>query len=480
MFSLVFTVGGRTPAAVCGPLAGLLLAAAVPVATAASDPWQVGRDLPATPAGGWVQACEYRPDAALDLAALVRLALCRNPDTRVSWRQMLAQAERVGAAKADRLPSVTLSAGYSSPFGDRERDEGDSTSAGASLDWLLYDFGARPASIRSSELTLSALRHSHDDSVQAVFAAAVDAYYQWFAADAALTAAREAETAAGETLRAADSRMRAGAATREDFLQAQTAQAQARLTTIQSEGDRESALGAVAVILALPASTPVTLLAPADAPAVDAAGTPPDWPALLARSQAQRPDLLAQSLRIDSARADHEAAAAAGRPSISFSARDSVDLDNNSESGEVGIDASWPLFTGFRTGYRTRAAAQQVEIEKANYEKLLQSASLELWQAWQSMRTAGATVTAADALVDSAQESLRAARARYGAGLGDLINVLNAQSTLADARRQQLRARYDWYRARIALARASGELGWSDLAPSGATDAGTAAGDIKP
>lgn len=448
-----------------GPVLGLLLVA--PFAEAAPDPWNVDKDLPATPAAAWVSgqdSCEAVTGQALDLATVVRTALCRNPATRISWLQAYAQAERVGAAKAAYLPTLDATAGQSRSFGDGGGR--NTTSAGLSLGWLIYDFGARASSIRSSELTLSALQLSHDDSLQAVLKSAVDAYYQWFTADASLVAAREAESAASETLRAAESRFQAGTGTREDILQAQTAQAQARLTVIQREGDRENAIGALAVVLGAPANTPLTLAAPANASPSAPDAALPDWNAMLERSSTLRPDLRAQQLRIDVAEANRDNTAAGGRPTISLSARDSYSYSDGSDgnSGSVGINLSVPLFSGFRTTYQTRAAEKQVEIERANYEKLKQSSSLELWQAWQGVRTAAATVTAADTVLASAQESLRAARARYQAGLGNLINVLNAQSTLANASQQQSRARYDWYRARITLARASGELGWADLA----------------
>ncbi len=433
---------------------------------AGPDPWRVARDLPTSPAAPLLQEGDSCVSASqsLDLAGVVRLALCRNPDTRISWLQAWAQAQRVGVAKAAYLPTLNATAGLSQNFGDGGNRE--SLSVGANLNWLLYDFGGRESSIRASELTLAALQSNHDGSLQTVFKNAVDAYYQWFSATAALKAAQEAESTASETLRASESRFKVGTGTREDVLQAQTAQAQARLTTIQREGEKENALGAVAVVLGLAANSPLSLSAP---PLQEpTAVAPPDWTQVLGRADEKRPDLRAQRLRVQLAEANRDNAAASGRPSLSFSARETLSRSEgeNTDSGSVGLNLTVPLFSGFSTTYQVRAADKQIEIEQASYERLRQSASLELWQAWQGVRTAAATVTAADTVVNSAQESLRAARARYGVGLGDLINVLNAQSTLANAAQQQARARYDWYRARIALARAAGELGWADLAVS--------------
>lgn len=445
-------------------LALSLLPGLLCVSTAQADFWNVDQSLPPSPAAHYSSgqdSCTVNQAAGFDLAAVVRVALCQNPATRITWLQAYAQADRVGIAKAAYLPTVDASLSASQSFGDGGNRE--SVSASINGSWLIYDFGGRASSVRASELTLQALQLSHDDSLQDVFKSAVDGYYQWFTADASLSAALEAEKAANETLRSAEVKFRAGTGTREDVLQAQTAAAQAALTVIQRQGERENALGSVAIVMGLPANTPITLVAPASA---NGASALPDWDVLLAKSYDTRPDLRAQKLRVEIAEANRDNTASNARPSISVSARDGISESDGSSnhSGSVGVNVSIPIFTGYRQTYQNRAAEKEIEIAQANFERLKQTASLELWQGWQSVRTAEATMKAADTVLASAQESLRAARARYSVGLGNLINVLNAQSALANAQQQQARARFDWYRARITLARASGELGWADLA----------------
>ena len=60
--------------------------------------------------------------------------------------------------------------------------------------------------------------------------------------------------------------------------------------------------------------------------------------------------------------------------------------------------------------------------------------------------------------VASAQESYNAALARYKAGVGTIIDLLNAQSALASAQLQRIQARYRWNLAKVTLARAIGVL----------------------
>lgn len=409
------------------------------------------------------------PSAPLDLSAVVAQALCRNPDTRTAWLNMAAQQARLAGAKSAYYPTLDASASQTRSTGDAAAPGlQDRSSAQLSLNWLLYDFGARGADKRQAEQALAALQASQENATQSVLQQAVNAYYAWYAADAALTAAHASEDAARETLRAAETRQRVGAATLADVLQARTALSQATLAVIQKDGARETARGTVALALGLRAPAVLDLVAPAETLPADLA--PPDFAALDAALVERRPDLRAQQLNMEAARAARDSAAAAGRPQISAFANDGLNhyrsQSGNSESGNFGVQITAPLFAGGRYRAQEKLADRQLDLAETEYERQKLNASSDLWTAWQQVRTAAATVGASHDLVASASESHRAALARYKAGLGSLIDVLTAQSALADARQQEAGARFDWHRARIALARASGVLGVANVNPA--------------
>jgi outer membrane protein len=122
------------------------------------------------------------------------------------------------------------------------------------------------------------------------------------------------------------------------------------------------------------------------------------------------------------------------------------------------VTATLPLFTGFQQRYQERGAQSQIDQQALELDRIRQQVGLDVWLAWQQVNTARSRIDATDSLLASAAESSRAALARYRAGLGNVLNVLTAQSTLADARQQQARARFDWASARVQLARAAGLL----------------------
>jgi outer membrane protein TolC len=61
-------------------------------------------------------------------------------------------------------------------------------------------------------------------------------------------------------------------------------------------------------------------------------------------------------------------------------------------------------------------------------------------------------------LVNSAEQSYRVALGRYKAGVGNIIDTLNAQSALANARQQRIQAILNANIARATLAQSMGAL----------------------
>ena len=105
-----------------------------------------------------------------------------------------------------------------------------------------------------------------------------------------------------------------------------------------------------------------------------------------------------------------------------------------------------------------RAAQARADVVDAQRETLRQQVALDVWTTYQSLLTATQSIRTAGDLLTSALQSERVALGRYKAGVGTILDVLNAQSALAAARVQRIQAALDWAVSRAALARAVGTL----------------------
>ena len=459
------------------------------IAEVISDPFNTEALLPLKPAlrlGGAVgDPCAVAmPTEALNLPDVVNLALCNNPQTREAWASAQVQAAQIGASKAGYLPSASLSAS----------DERDSQSqrlriAKLSLSYLLYDFGARAANLENVRQLLGAATATQDSTVQAVFLSAVQAFYQTQATLAALNAAHESERAAKESFAAAEARYATGSATPADKLQAQTAYSQATLNRITADGAMKNAKGTLANMLGLDANRNVSLVAANSFSAQQNSFTNPAKPdatngritaksagsadesemlkiferdvaALIEEARQRRPDLYAAAAQVKAAEANVDAARAAGKPSISLTAstNQSNSAGATSRGSSAGITLSVPIFSGFAPTYRIRAAEAQVDAKNAQLERLRLQIALDVWTAYQNLITATQSLRTTADLLSSAEQSERVALGRYKAGVGSILDVLNAQSALASARQQRIQSTFNWNISRATLAQAMGSL----------------------
>lgn len=402
--------------------------------------------------------------APVTLAQFIDRALSANPDTQAAWQRTRSQSERVGIAKSAYYPSLDASVSLSERLGDAAvPGAGRQTRASLDSQWLLWDFGGRRANLAGTQQTLAALQASQDMASQQVALAAVQSWFTHLSARAGVEASQASLRAAEETAKAARQRQLIGVATREDELQAETALAQARLTLIQRQGELAASAGRLAVVAGYPADTALAIDyrdSELDRLHRDAGAQPPALAELLRIAQTRRPDLQAQQSRLAANNSELDRIAAQARPKLSLSASSSDNRDNlgRSDSGQLALTATLPLFTGFQQRHQQALAQSQVAEQGIELSRLQQQVSLDVWLAWQQFTTAQARIEATDSLLAAATESSRAALARYRAGLGNLLNVLNSQSNLADARQQHARSRFDLASARLQLAQASGLL----------------------
>ena len=427
-----------------------------------ADPFDTASQLPSPPRLVIAEksdfvACEPKAVGSVySLIDVVDQALCNNPKTHEVWADARVQAAQLGQAKSAYLPQIDGKAGITRY---RNSDETlNQRNASLTLSWLIYDFGNRAANLESARELLYAASQTLDATVQSIFLAAMQAYYNTQAANAAVTAAKESEKASQESYIAADTRYKVGAGTPADRLQAQTAWSQATLNRIRAEGVLKNAEGALANVMGLDAYQshalePVQEIQPE--PSFEQ-----DIESLINKAKELRPDLKASQSQVKAAQANIDAARAAGLPTLSLGAGPSWQNNGHftSNSGSIGVTLNIPFFSGFDTTYRVRSAKAKADVAQAQQEILSQQISLEVWNAYQNLTTALQSVRTSYDLLASATESEQVALGRYKAGVGNILDVLNAQSALAEARVQKIQSLLDWRVSRASLAKSVGQL----------------------
>ena len=396
-------------------------------------------------------------DKPLSLVDVTEAALCHNPQTKEVYASAKVQAAQVGVARSLFFPSVTDTVSTSE---NKTRTANYSNVTNKIVaSYLLYDFGSRDATLENANQLLKAASATQNATVQNVLLSAVNAFYQVHANKAILNASIETERLYQESFKSAEAKYIAGVATPADKLQAQTAFANATLTKIKNEGILKIAYGNLANVMGVPASMRLEI---ADAKLdVIPDMVDQDIEALIEQARLQRPDLMASEAQLKASLAKIEIAKADSKPTVSLNLSNTRSDDSNaafSSNSAIGINVSIPLFAGYKPSYLIRSAEATAELIASQRDQLKLQVSLDVWTAYQNLKTANESITASNILVLSAEESSRVALGRYKEGVGNIIDTLNAQNAFANAKQQKIQSVLNWNIARTTLAQSIGVL----------------------
>jgi outer membrane protein len=474
------TATGR-PAAACILISALLAS----VACAMNPPRMEGTASTAASADTfWVPPKEEAPAKAAapetsipteladaqhnwSLVDVVDVALRNSPATRAAWEDARAAAAHYGSVRGSYWPEVEVdgewvrSKSTSSPTSPYLPIAVNTYGPSATLNYLLYDFGGREASVAAARQALIAADFGHNAVLQNTVYEVEAAYFQYMAAKALLIAEQANVQDAQSQLDAANERHTVGVATIADVLQAKTALSRAQLALQQTEGAIQTTRGALAVAMGLPANT-----------TYDIKDVPKDMQvkpfneaveALIEAAMAQRPDLAAARAEAEKAAAHVREVQARQYPSITASggvARTYYDgYGYNADSYSAGVFIRIPVFSGLSKSYDVLEARSQAEATKARTEGLEKQIIFQVWDAFYSHKTATQKVQTTSDLLASATQSREVALARYKAGVGTLLDLMAADSALADARSQRVGAWFDYFTSLVRLAHDTGLLG---------------------
>jgi outer membrane protein len=400
----------------------------------------------------------------LTLAEVVDLGLRNNPLTRLSWANARAAAAAYGSERGSYLPTidgdVTGTRIKTVASQGRSAVTQSVLSPALTINYLLFDFGGRSGNVGAARNALLAANYTHNATLQAVVLQIQTAYFQYVANRALFEAARTTLAEVRTNLEAAEERHRVGVATIADVLQAKTAASQAELATETIEGSLQTTRGALALSLGIPANLPYDVdSTPSQTPVAVVADS---VDALIAGAVRARPDLAAARAEFESSRSQISAVRANRLPALVLNGTGgrtyTTSLPEGGNNYAISLGLRIPLFAGFSRLYDERQAKAEADAAAARADLLGQEVVFQVFSSYHSLQTAARRVRTADDLIASAEQSSDVAMGRYKAGVGSVLDLLSAQSALAEARAQRVLTRLQWNTSLAQLAHDAGVL----------------------
>lgn len=340
--------------------------------------------------------------------------------------------------------------------------------ANLNLSVPIYSGGAVKNGIRGADARVSAGRADLRGTESSIFSQTVAAYMDVLRGQALVGLQANQVDVLSVNLQATSDRFEIGDLTRTDV-----AQSQARLALSQSDLRTAQAN----LISARETYTQLTGLAPDD---LQPPPPLPGFPASVEDAEdvalAQNPDILAAKERARASGFDVDVAGAGRLPRVSvfgggtynnylgsLGSVGAAPATQSTTSVQVGVQLNMPLFQGGLPAAQRRQAQAR---EAAALEQVVGTERAVIAQvraAWSSWQAATAVILSAQTAVDAAALSLEGVRAENSIGNRTILDALNAEQELLNARVQLVTARRNAYVAGFSLLAAMGRAEARDL-----------------
>jgi outer membrane protein len=410
------------------------------------------------------------PDS-LTLQQAVALALTNQPAIVQAEQAVEAADERIATSRSPYYPDISLTGVYARigpviefaiPHGPTEKLAPENNyDVHLGLRQTLYDFGRTGASVDLARAGRTAAG-DHVDEVKTYLA------YRTISTFNAILILRQNVAvlddqidALGRHLDVSRKKAQAGTATEFDVLTTQVRIAATQNDRIDAANALESQEIVFRQLTGLSPDNPIRLSGDFTRTAMVF-----DGDALTRTALVQRPEAIIAQDAQTSAALQARLVSLGDRPSFGLSVSTGLkngypsDLNQMKANYAASVQLQVPVFNGRRTHHQELEAQANVRSSGARLDDLKRQIVTEVDQAvaratasWQ--KTENATV-----MVRQAEEALSMARTKYEAGVVTNLDLLDAQTTLTQARLGYLRALYAYSMSLVDLDRATGKRLW--------------------
>jgi len=392
----------------------------------------------------------------LSLEQCTEIALKKHPDIIAAVNTAGVNQSRIGQAKANYYPQIGVSSGYSrySPASGITKQSFDEYTGSVTLKQNIYDFGKTTKQVDIQRLNLNSSRSELKNTSEQIIFNVRQAYYGVLKARRNRDVAEETVRQFRQHLEQAKGFYAVGTRPKYDVTKAEVDVGNSKLKLLIAENALRTAKADLNNAMGIPEAPEYTIEDNLVFRKYDI-----NFKEALQRAYRQRPDL--QSI-IYRKKASEESVGLAKKdyyPVLSGNA-------DYSWSGEkfplehgwsAGVTLSFPVFSGFSTKYQVEESRRNLRVLEANEESLKQGIFLEVQKSYLNLKEAEERIPVAELTVKRAKENLDIANGRYKAGVGNPIEVTDAEVALTNAKTSYIEALYDYRVAEASLIKAMGE-----------------------
>jgi outer membrane protein TolC len=341
----------------------------------------------------------------------------------------------------------------------------DSFRLALSFTMPIYSGGQYGATVRASEAQ-GAASETRVRQVETLIAAGVVAVYSYsLEARQALEVSRASKTHVDEVLRTAQATYDQGLLPLSDLLSVRVAQSSAAQAVLQAERNLETAQSSLAYLIGANIGDRWEL-EPLEYPVYS---VPFSLETLWEWALSQRPELIELEHNRAALEAQMDAIKSGRRPRVNFEVdfSRSGNLPDGTSQGESAgfgegatfqgiIGVYWDLYDFGRTDDLLAPLEEQMALLDIQEADMREQVKKEVESALLNVRNQYESISISNDAVTQAQEAYRVAKRRQEEGLGLILQVLDAESTLLRTSAGDVHITYEYYRGLASLAASIG------------------------
>ncbi len=392
----------------------------------------------------------------------LKAAYLNNPTLMAQRAKVRAVDEQLPQALSDWRPSLEMKLDSATKYTrnntsaeDRRRQHRDPRSASFTLSQSLYAGGQTTAAIRQAENTIQAERARLVAVEQTVLLDAVKAYINVFRDQAVLELNTGNEQVLKRQLEATRDRFEVGEITRTDVHQAEARLAGATADRIESEG---SLVASRAAYRNVTGEIPGNLVPPP--PPIDLPASGAD---AVKAAVDGNPGVIEAEFEERALRDNVEETRGELLPSIDLTGTASRAFQSTGEESRVDnyeakITLTVPLYQSGSVYSRLREARQEAAEQRRKIEQARRDATEAATRTWEALQTARARIKSFGTQIEAAEVALEGVEREAAVGSRTVLDVLDAEQELLDAKVSMVGARRNEIVAIFELKEAMGAL----------------------
>lgn len=406
--------------------------------------------------------------AATTLQDIIRRTLETHPEVLIREGETRTGQHSLREARAGYFPSLDLSLGRGretseNPTTRLREIEGDISlnrrEASLRLSQMLFDGFRTPARVAGQRAELQAARERRRQTAESVAFQAADASLELFRRRELLELAKDHLVVHQKTLEQIRKLVESGAGRRADLQHTEGREALAKATLVRAEGEARDAETHFRRVVGSPPPPDLlnplrTLSLPEPADSLES---------LLTQTLDQHPALVAARAEIEAARAELRQTRSAFLPRLDLELKASRNKNLDGQPGESNdlqamLNLRYNLYRGGADQARREAAAERLGIARERLKLRHREIEEEIRRAWNALLTARERLAFLQAHRDSGAEVLASYKQQFKLGRRNLLDVLDSENELYQARLNLATGQYLVLLARLRLLASRGLL----------------------